>query len=453
MPESQVNGRGPDHEPAPNQHRTSTEPADVVGTWTGAKAAALRTASRYSQEAFAAHLGISARTVAKWHQHPDAVLRPVTSGMLDTVLRLAPIDVRERFALLCRHAPTFRGTADNAEAVDLSDSDYRFSDDEYMIRRQFLLSSAAALAAVGLPGLAGSGKTTPRLSAANVASMELVTDAQRRLYHVVPARSLWSAVRGHLALLIELVRGPQPEQVRRQVAALGGEAAGLLAWLALDLGEDRRRENMYDIALSLTAEAEDWDLGAYVQGFRSQVRQFEGRPHAALALANEAVETAAGQRTSVHAWLRSRQAVALAEVQDQRGSMAALSAAEAALAASSADEPAWMYRFDDVRLTAVRGDCLLRLDRPAHAEEAYQDALTASPGGSRFRVELLTGLATAVARQGRVDEACGLGMQSLDLAADGSEVGVTRVRQLRRDLDRWHDMAEVVALDGRLQSV
>ena len=136
------------------------------------------------------------------------------------------------------------------------------------------------------------------------------------------------------------------------------------------------------------------------------------------------------------------------------GSMAALSAAEAVLAGGGADEPAWMYRFDDVRLTAVRGDCLLRLDQPAHAEEAFQQALTGgSPGGGRFQVELLTGLATAAARQGRVDEACGLGMQSLDLAAAGSEVGVARVRQLRRELDRWHDKAEVVALDGRLQSV
>ena len=101
-----------------NQHRTSTEPApnqpDVVGTWTGAMAAALRTASRYSQEAFAARLGISARTVAKWHQHPDAVLRPFTSGMLDTVLRLAPVDVRERFAMLTQRRVSSQ-PHDNAE--------------------------------------------------------------------------------------------------------------------------------------------------------------------------------------------------------------------------------------------------------------------------------------------------------------------------------------------------
>ena len=70
--------------------------------------------------------------------------------------------------------------------------------------------------------------------------------------------------------------------------------------------------------------------------------------------------------------------------------------------------------------------------------------------GGRFEVELLTGLATASARQGRVEEACALGQQSLDLTAANSELGISRVRQLRRELDRWHDSDEVAALDARL---
>jgi tetratricopeptide (TPR) repeat protein len=269
----------------------------------------------------------------------------------------------------------------------------------------------------------------------------------------MPARLIWPSVDGHLRLLIDLARAPQPEPIHRRVAALGGEAAGLLAWLALDVGEERGRERLYDIALSLTSEAEDPQLDAYVRGFRSQVWQLDGRPHAALSIANQAVATAAepGRAGSVYAWLKTRQAVALAEVKEGPASMAALAAAEAALACGSDDEPAWMYEFDYVRLTAVRADCLLRLDRPAEAERAFQHALVeGGKKGGHFQVELLTGLATAAARQGRVEEACGLGMQSLDLAAADSELGVSRVRQLRRELDRWHDSDEVAALDGRL---
>jgi hypothetical protein len=131
--------------------------------------------------------------------------------------------------------------------------------------------------------------------------------------------------------------------------------------------------------------------------------------------------------------------------------MKALATAEAALTRGTEDDPAWMYEFDYPRLTAVRGDCLLRLDRPADAERAFQQALAErNHRGGRFEVELLTSMATATARQGRVEEACDLGMRSLDLAAADSELGIGRVRQLRRELDRWHDSDEVAALDARL---
>jgi ATP/maltotriose-dependent transcriptional regulator MalT len=253
-------------------------------------------------------------------------------------------------------------------------------------------------------------------------------------------------------MLVDLVRASQDEQVRRQLAALGGEAAGLLAWLALDLGDERGRERSHDIALSLTAEAGDPALDAYVRGFRSQVRQLEGRPRAALALAEQAVDTAgAGRVGGVPALLRSLQAVALAEVNDERGTVLALAAAETALDRGTTDEPAWMYEFDHTRLTAVRGDCMLRLDRPQHAENAFKTALSEiTHKGGRFEVELLTGLARATARQGEVEEACRLGLQSLDLAASGSELGFGRVRQLRQELDRWYDSDAVAALDRRL---
>ena len=418
----------------------------VIDHWTGASATALRLAMRLSNERFAEKLGISVRAVAKWRAQPDRKPIPELQQVLDTVLGQLDDSARQRFSVLV--APP---APPPMPASSLRDFGGHLSDDEDMLRRQFLLTSAAAVGAAGLPGLAGSGKA-PRLNTGNVSELETVTDAQRRLYHSMPARSIWPLVEGHLRLLINLARASQPEPVHRRVAALGGEAAGLLAWLAFDLGDERGRERLYDIALSLTAEAEDRWLDAYVRGFRSQIRQLEGRPHAALAMANQAVATAGpGRAGSLHAWLTSRQAVALAEVKDGPASMEALAAAEAALTRGTEDDPAWMYEFDYPRLTAVRGDCLLRLDRPADAERAFQQALAErTHRGGRFEVELLTGMATATARQGRVEEACALGTQSLDLAAADSELGIGRVRQLRRELDRWHDSDEVATLDARL---
>lgn len=439
----------------------------VIDQWTGARATALRQAMRLTSEGFADKLGVSVRAVAKWRAQPDIKPSPLLQQVLDTVLGQLDESTRQRFAMLldppspspqfvraatpgCVIVAAGESSADEP-TIDARDLVGHLSDDEDMLRRQFLLTSAATVTAAGLSGLADSRKAF-RLNAGNIDEIETVTDAQRWLYHSMPARLIWPSVEGHLRLLIDLTRAPQREPVHRRVAALGGEAAGLLAWLALDLGDERARERLYNIALSLTAEAEDRWLDAYVRGFRGQVRQLEGRPHAALAMANQVVAAAGpGGAGSLHAWLKSQQAVALAEVKEGPDSMEALAAAEAALARGTQDDPAWMYEFDFPRLTAVRGDCLLRLARPADAERAFQHALAeSSHKGGRFEVELLTGLAMATARQGRVEEACVLGQQSLDLAAADSELGISRVRQLRRELDRWHDSDEVAALDARL---
>jgi tetratricopeptide (TPR) repeat protein len=329
-------------------------------------------------------------------------------------------------------------------------------DNDDVLRRDFLRHSTAALTLTALPGLGVSvdgGEVRPRLSARNVDELESVTDAQRRLYQTLPSGTLWSAVDGHLRLRVALTQDSQPERVHRRVAALGGEAAGLLAWLAFDLGNERAREGLYDLALSLTAESGDAALDAYVRAFRSQVRQTEGRPREALTLASQAAATTgAGRIGRVPAWLRTRHALALAEVRDEKACLIVLAKAEEALGhGGHGSDPAWMYAFDHERLTAARGDCMLRLDQPESAERAYREALDdLGEGSTRHRAELLTGIASAVLRQRRIDEACALARESLDVLGDQSPLGVARVRRLRRDLDDWHTDPGVVALDERL---
>jgi hypothetical protein len=328
-------------------------------------------------------------------------------------------------------------------------------DNDDVLRRDFLRHSTAALTLTALPGLgvSVSGGIRPQLSARNVDELESVTEAHRRLYQTLPSGTLWSAVDGHLRLLVALTQDPQPERVHRRVAALGGEAAGLLAWLAFDLGDEHARERLYDLALSLTAESGDAALDAYVRAFRSQVRQTEGRPREALTLASHAAAIAGASRTGrVPAWLRTRHALALAEVRDEKACLIVLAKAEDALGQGEpGSDPAWMYAFDHERLTAARGDCLLRLNQPEGAERAYREALDdLGDGSTRHRAELLAGIAAAVLRQRRIDEACVLARDSLDVLGDQSPLGVARVRRLRRDLDDWHDDPAVVALDERL---
>ena len=62
---------------------------------------------------------------------------------------------------------------------------------------------------------------------------------------------------------------------------------------------------------------------------RSQVRKAEGRPREALMLASQAAEAGGARKTgSVPAWLRTQQALALADVGDERACLTVLSHAE-----------------------------------------------------------------------------------------------------------------------------
>lgn len=73
---------------------------EVVDSWTGRRANALRRALRLTNEGLAHELGTAVRTVAKWNADPQLVPVPDIQRALDTMLSRAPEDARARFALL-----------------------------------------------------------------------------------------------------------------------------------------------------------------------------------------------------------------------------------------------------------------------------------------------------------------------------------------------------------------
>ncbi|MGH3722070.1 MAG: helix-turn-helix domain-containing protein [Pseudonocardiaceae bacterium] len=71
----------------------------TVECWTGAQTQALRQAMRLTIRAFAAHLGVDARTVNKWEARGATItLLPDSQALMDTALSRAPDDVQTRFA-------------------------------------------------------------------------------------------------------------------------------------------------------------------------------------------------------------------------------------------------------------------------------------------------------------------------------------------------------------------
>jgi transcriptional regulator with XRE-family HTH domain len=73
---------------------------EVVASWTGERADALRQAFRMTNESFAEYLGVAVRTVAYWRERPNVIPRPAMQEILDTALARAPEATRSQFSLI-----------------------------------------------------------------------------------------------------------------------------------------------------------------------------------------------------------------------------------------------------------------------------------------------------------------------------------------------------------------
>ena len=102
---------------------------DVVTGWTGRTACALQAALRMSNDTFARHLGIGARTVGDWHEDPGIRPRPETQQLLDVALSRATPEERERFAVLSGQAPP-AASARKDESGAAADAERRLITDE-----------------------------------------------------------------------------------------------------------------------------------------------------------------------------------------------------------------------------------------------------------------------------------------------------------------------------------
>jgi transcriptional regulator with XRE-family HTH domain len=72
----------------------------VIASWTGGQADALRQALRMTNESFADHLGVAVRTIANWRKRPDMIPQPQIQEVLDAALERATDRVKAQFALL-----------------------------------------------------------------------------------------------------------------------------------------------------------------------------------------------------------------------------------------------------------------------------------------------------------------------------------------------------------------
>jgi hypothetical protein len=175
----------------------------------------------------------------------------------------------------------------------------------------------------------------------------------------------------------------------------------------------------YDLALRAATEAEDWDLAAYVLGSLAFEAFSAGRLGDARAIRDAAWELArrrAAPRT--RAWAAALSSELFARDGDEAASRRSLDCGFAAIG-QTRDDPSWkgVGWFDETRLIAYEGGNLVRLGQYPAAVGALRTSLgRLAPDRLKHRCTLSTDLATALVKQGEVEESCALAHDALSLA-------------------------------------
>jgi hypothetical protein len=218
--------------------------------------------------------------------------------------------------------------------------------------------------------------------------------------------------------IVPLLRARHPERVRGELFSAAAEVAQQLGWSAYDAGRHGAAQRYFAQGLRLAGEAADPVLGARLMSSLSHQANYLGQFHDALHLARAAQSAAAGRATpTVASMFLAMEARALASLGDQAGCAAVLHRAEQQLdQRAPADDPQWIYYFDELELAGEAAHCARDLGQARQARQLAVRALdpAATPARTAAFISLVD--AAAALRSGDLDEALTLASSAVELA-------------------------------------
>jgi tetratricopeptide (TPR) repeat protein len=267
-----------------------------------------------------------------------------------------------------------------------------------------------------------------------------MTQTFRRLDNRFGGGRTRSAVTNYLTtdVLPLLHDGRCRDSVHRELFTAVAELDQLAGWIAYDVGDiDSGRRHLRN-AMRLCQDAGDDALAGEMLAGMSHQAAFLRSATLARDLAQAAKDNA--KRAGMPA-LVSESAVmeahGLALMNDAQGCLAALRESEQAFAAAEdRDRPEWLGYFDGAYLAAKFGHCFRDLGRPAEAERFARRSLDMIDGYDRGRLFNLALLASILADQRKVEEACETGLAALRIASQ-----VQSIRTVAYLVDLSHRLA------------
>jgi hypothetical protein len=319
----------------------------VVETWTGGRADALRQALRMGNETYAEHLGVAVRTVANWRTKPQTVLQHGNQEILDTALERSSDRAKALFAQMVGgtgqpdespgHAPRVGVSVRATASPEFGNSDYLLSVRGYIAE------------IVDLDNRFGAG--------------ELVS-LSRRFFRT---------------LHDQLGAGTYDTRLERDLHAAAGELAEVVGWLAYDAEAHDLCRRMNQESLYFTRMAGDKTVELLTLQNSSMHAAAQGHPREALQIARSVLEGDYRLSSRVRALFLTRKARALAQCGDE-SSLGLLPEIRTLFLDGVSDaDPAWAWWVDERELAWHEAMVLRDLGHPGRAVEQFERSVMATP--------------------------------------------------------------------------
>ncbi|MET4643673.1 hypothetical protein ABID95_003412 [Streptomyces atratus] len=310
--------------------------------------------------------------------------------------------------------------------------------------------------APGAPGAAGVPRQRQidrgpgqKVSSGDVAALRSVGELFRTLDHTYGGGHARQALVRYLEHEAEpMLRGTYGEAIGRRLFSAAADLTRLAGWTSYDIAAHGLAQRYFVQALRLAQAAGDRVYGSYVLITMSRQAVYLGHGREAVQLARVAQQGVGSSAPPVvMALLHAVEARGHGVLGEARTCAASLARAEHALeAARPGDEvPHWGRYFDEAQLADEFGHCHRDLQQyRAAAQHAERSLQLRAPVYARSRLFCRVVLASARLGLGELDQACLLGAEAAQQAAEMRSVRATEyVTEFERRLEPYRDAAAV----------
>ena len=295
----------------------------VIASWTGSHADALRQSLRMTNESFAEYLGVAVRTVAYWREKPEITPKPAIQETLDAALERAPDRAKAQFALMV-------GEAENGHRTDHLES--------------FELPGGGLLGAS--PGASPEFGDSEYLQSIRSHIREIVALDNR----FGGADLVRMSTRFFRAIHDQLGAGTYDPKLERDLQSAAAELAEVVGWLAYDAEAHDLTRRMNQESLYFARLAGDRAIELLTLQNSSMHAGAQGRPREALQIARSVLEGDYRLSPRLKALFLTRKARALAQGGDESALRLLPEIRNLFLDGVSDADPAWAWWIDEREL-------------------------------------------------------------------------------------------------------